>query len=160
MAKELKGDLQGQGLHIAIVVSHFNDFVTRRLLEGAQEGLQQHGVGDEDVVVARVPGSLELSLAAKTLAKTGQYDAVVCLGAVIQGETGHYKVVAEQTAAGISRVALEVEVPIIFGVLTTDNVEQAINRAGGKLGNRGYDAALSAIQMGRLMRKLKELQRG
>ena len=138
------------------MVSLFNDFVTLPLLEGAKEGLQQHGVQDDNVVVAWVPGSFELPLTAKSLAKTGHYDAVVCLGAIIRGETIHYKVVADQTAGGISRVSLETEVPIIFGVVTTENIDQAINRAGGKLGNRGYDAALSAIQMGRLMRKLKE----
>ncbi len=156
MPNEIKGDLQGQGLRIAIVVSHFNDFVTRSLFQGAQEGLQQHGVRDDDVTVAWVPGSLELAIIAKTLAQTRKYDAVVCLGSVIRGETTHYDHVAAETAAGISRASLETDVPIIFGVLTTENIEQAINRAGGKSGNKGYDVALAAIRMGRLMRKLKE----
>ena len=155
MAKELKGHLQGQGLRIALVVARFNEFVTHRLLEGAHQGLLSHGVAEEDITIAWVPGSLELGLAAKALLETQKYDAVVCLGTVIRGETTHYDLVAGQTASGIARLALDTGVPVTFGVLTTENVEQAINRAGGKLGNKGYDAAVAAIEMTNLLRLIR-----
>ena len=158
MARELKGDLLGEGLRIAIVVSRFNQFVTRRLLEGAQEALVGHGVRGEDTLVAWVPGACELPLAAKTLAQTHQYDAIVCLGAIIRGETGHYDMVARQTSSGINRASLDTGVPVMFGVLTTENMDQAINRAGGKSGNLGYNAAVGAIEMGRLIRAMKGLE--
>ena len=156
MLHEIEGDLQGKDLKIAIVASLFNDFVTRSLLSGAQEGLEQNGVVEEAITLVWVPGSFEIALIAKTLAQTGRYDAVVCLGSVIRGETTHYDHVAEETAASISRTSLETNVPIIFGVLTTENRAQALNRAGGEIGNKGYDAALAAIQMARLIRTLKE----
>ena len=156
MLHEIHGDLHGQGLKIAIVASLFNDFVTRSLLSGAQEGLEQNGVEEEAITLVWVPGSFEIALIAKTLAQTGRYDAVVCLGSVIRGETTHYDHVAEETATSISRTSLETNVPIIFGVLTTENREQALSRAGGKIGNKGYDSALAAIRMARLMRTLKE----
>ena len=157
MARELKGDLQGAGLHIAIVVAHFNQFVTGRLLEGAQEGLARHGVRDEDTLIAWVPGSFELPLAAKTLAQSRQYDSVICLGAVIRGETSHFDMVAGQAASGIGKASLETGVPVLFGVLTTDNIDQAMNRAGGKSGNLGYSVAVDAIEMARLTRALRDL---
>ena len=155
MARELRGNLQGNGLRVAIVVARFNQFVTQKLLEGALDALSSHGVDDDGVTVAWVPGSFELPLTAKTLAGTGSYDAVVCLGAVIRGETTHYDMVAGQAASGISRAALDTEVPVIFGVLTCENMEQAIDRSGGKSGNLGYNAAVGAIEMARLLQGIK-----
>ena len=158
MAKEIKTSLQGQGLRIALVVARFNEVITQRLLEGAQETLLSHGVRADDVTLARVPGSFELPLVAKGLAGSGQFHAVVCLGAVIRGETPHFDYIARQAASGIARASLDTGVPVIFGVLTTDDMEQAINRAGGKRGNKGSEAALSAIEMANLMRQVQELK--
>ena len=155
--RELGGDLQGQGLRIAIVVARFNQFVTQRLLEGAQQALSSHGVRDEDSLVVWVPGSFELPVTAKTLAQTGRYDAVVCLGAVIRGETSHYDMVAGHAASGIGRASLDTGVPLTFGVLTTENMDQAINRAGGKSGNLGHSAATGAIEMACLFKAMKAL---
>ena len=157
MARELKGDLQGRGLHIGIVVSRFNRFVTEKLLEGALEGLGQHGVQDGDVTVAWVPGSFELPLASVSMAQTQQFDAVICLGAVIRGETGHYEMVASHASSGIGKAALDTGIPIMFGVLTTENMDQAINRAGGKSGNLGYNVAVGAIEMVRLKQTIEGL---
>ena len=155
MPKELQPEMDGKGLRVAVVVARFNEFVTRRLLEGAVETLGRHGVSDDDIVLSWVPGSFELPVVAKTLGQTGQYDAVICLGAVIRGETDHYNMVAGQAAAGISAVGRETGVPTIFGVLTTDNMEQAINRAGGKSGNLGSNAAAAAIETARLVQAIK-----
>jgi 6,7-dimethyl-8-ribityllumazine synthase len=154
LIRELRGDLEGQGLRLAIVVARFNQFITQKLLEGAQDALQRHGVAEEDVLVVWVPGSFELPVTARALAQTRRYDAVICLGAVIRGETSHYDIVAGQAASGIARAGMETGVPAIFGVLTCDNMDQAINRAGGKSGNLGYNAAVGAIEMGRLMRAI------
>jgi 6,7-dimethyl-8-ribityllumazine synthase len=139
-------------LSIAIVVSRFNDLITRQLLAGAQDGLRRHDVGAERVDVAWVPGSFEIPLVARKLAESGRYQAVVCLGAVIRGETPHFEYVAGQVSSGIARVGLETGVPVIFGVITADSLEEALERAGGKMGNKGYDAAVSAIEMANLMR--------
>jgi len=158
MVRELKGHLQGRGLRIGIVVSRFNEPVTSRLLQGAREGLSAHGVRDEDVTVAWVPGSFEIPLVAKRLAQRGDFDAVICLGAVIRHETDHYRYVAEQAARGIADVGRETGVPVIFGVLTTDTEEQAMARAGGKEGNKGYDAALAAIEMANLLRLVNRIE--
>lgn len=155
MPKELNGDLNGQGLRVAIVVARFNEFITRQLLTGALETLASRGVRDEDVSVAWVPGSFELPVVAKTLAQTRQYDAIICLGAVIRGETSHYDMVAGQASRGIGAVGLETGVPTIFGVLTTENMDQAINRAGGKLGNMGSHAAVTAIETARLVQVIQ-----
>ncbi len=155
MAREYSGGIQGQGLRVAIVVARFNEFVTRKLLQGALAALERHGVRDEDIAVSWVPGSFEIPLVARTQALSGKFDAVVCLGAVIRGETAHFDHVAGQAASGIARASQESGVPVIFGVLTTDTVEQAINRAGGKSGNNGYDAAVAAIEMADLMHQLK-----
>ena len=160
MARELSGDLQGRGLRVAIVVARFNAFITQKLLDGARGALERHGVAEEDVTVAWVPGSFELPIAAKALAQTQSYDSVICLGAVIRGETTHFDMVAGQAATGINRTALDTGVPVIFGVLTCENMEQAINRAGGKSGNLGHTAAVSAIEMGRLMRSIKGEESG
>ena len=144
MSVEFQGGMNGEGLRIGIVVATFNEFITSKLLDGAQAALARHGVRDDDVSVASVPGSFELPLVAKRLAESGQHDAVICLGAVIRGETDQ----------GIANVGLSSGVPVIFGVLTTDTLEQAINRAGGKQGNNGYGAGLAAIEMANLMRAL------
>lgn len=150
-----EGHLGGRGLRFAIVVARFNDFITSRLLEGALAGLRRHGVAEEGVDVAWVPGSFEIPVAAKALAQSGRYDAVICLGAVIRGATAHFDHVAGQAASGIAQVALQTGVPCIFGVLTTDTIEQAIERAGTKAGNKGYDAAISAIEMATLLQRIK-----
>ena len=157
MSKELRGSLKGQGLRVGVVVARFNEFITTKLLEGAKGALARHDVRDEDVTVAWVPGSFEIPLVARKMAESGRYDALVCLGAVIRGETGHYEHVAGEAAKGIARVSISTGVPVIFGVLTTDTVEQAINRAGGKQGNAGYQAAVAAIQMANLVRTLNEV---
>ena len=151
MPKELKGDMNGQGLQIGVVVARFNEIITRKLLDSAIETLTRHGVRDEDITIGWVPGSFELPVVAKTMAKSGRYHAVICLGAVIRGETSHYDMVAGQAAGGINSVALETGVPTIFGVLTTENMEQALNRAGGKSGNMGANTAVAAIETARLI---------
>ena len=155
MAKTFEGNLSGQGLSLAIVVSRFNRLVTERLLAGAHDALARHGVDQEKVDVAWVPGSLELPLAARRLAERGRYDAIVCLGAVIRGETPHFDYVASQAAAGISRVGLDSGVPTIFGVITANTLEQALERAGGKAGNKGYDAVVTAIEMANLLEQVE-----
>lgn len=155
MPKELKVEMNGQGLRVAIVVARFNEFVTKRLLEGAVETLARHGVRDDDITLAWVPGSFELPVAAKSFGQSGQFDAVICLGAVIRGETDHYEMVANQAAAGISAAGRETGIPTVFGVLTTENMEQAINRAGGKSGNLGSNAASAAIETARLVHAIK-----
>ncbi len=147
-----EGRLRGEGLSIAIVVSRFNDLITRQLLAGAQDGLRRHDVEEERVDVAWVPGSFEIPLVARKLAESGRYQAVVCLGAVIRGETPHFEYVASQVSSGIARAGLETGVPLIFGIITADGLEEALERAGGKMGNKGYDAAVSAIEMANLMR--------
>ena len=154
MSVELQGGMNGEGLRIAIVVATFNDFITSKLLDGARAALSRHGVREDDVSVAFVPGSFELPLVAKKLAESGRHDAVICLGAVIRGETDHYEHVAGEAAKGIANAGMSSGVPVIFGVLTTDTLEQAINRAGGKQGNNGYGAGLAAIEMANLMRVL------
>lgn len=151
MPKELKGDMNGQGLHVGVIVARFNEVITRKLLDSAVETLIRHGVRDEDITVSWVPGAFELPVVAKALAKSGRYQAVICLGAVIRGETSHYDLVASQAAGGISSVALETGVPTIFGVLTTENMEQALNRAGGKSGNMGANTAVAAIETARII---------
>ncbi len=150
MPVEMHGSLQGEGLRIAVVVARFNDFITSRLLEGASAALAQYGLADEDIAIVSVPGSFEIPFAANRLALSKRYDAVVCLGAVIRGETDHYEHVAGEAAKGIAAAGMSSGVPVIFGVLTTDTVEQAINRAGGKSGNHGYGAAVAAIEMANL----------
>ena len=154
MSRELQGNLQGQGLKIGVIVARFNDFITSRLLEGAKAGLLSHGVRDEDVTVAWVPGSFEIPLTARKMAESKSYDAVTCLGAVIRGATDHYEHVAGEAAKGIANASVSTGTPVIFGVLTTDTLEQAINRAGAKQGNSGYNAAVSAVEMANLMRAL------
>ena len=148
------GNLRGDGLRIAVVCGRFNDLITERLLAGARDAFARHGVDEEAVDVAWVPGAFEVPLIAKRMAQTGTYDAVVTLGAVIRGATGHYEHVAGPTASGIASASLETGVPIVFGVLTTENIEQAIERAGTKAGNKGFESAVTAIEMANLLRDL------
>lgn len=147
--------MDGPGLRVGVVVARFNDFVTRPLLTGALETLERHGVQDAAITVAWVPGAFELPVIAKAMAQSGRYDAVICLGAVIRGETDHYEMVAGQAASGIAAVGLDTGVPAIFGVLTADNMDQAINRAGGKSGNIGSNAAAAAVETARLLQAIR-----
>ncbi len=149
-----EGALEGRGRRFAIAVSRFNGIVTSKLLEGALAAFRRYGVDDDDVDVAWVPGAFELPLAVMRLARSGQFDAVVCLGAVIRGETAHFDHVAGQAAKGIQRAGLETGVPCIFGVLTTETLEQALDRAGGKHGNKGWESATAAIEMAALLDEL------
>jgi 6,7-dimethyl-8-ribityllumazine synthase len=154
MAKIIQGDLSGKGLKIGIVAARFNDFITSRLLDGALDGLQRHGVAEGDIEIVKVPGAYEIPLAAKMLAQTKKYNAVICLGAVIRGATPHFEYVSAEVSKGVASVSMESGLPVIFGVLTTDTIEQAIERAGTKSGNKGWDAALAAIEMANVMRQM------
>ena len=154
MPRTLEGGLDGQDLTLAIVVSRFNQRLTERLLAGAQEALAKHGVDPERVDVVHVPGCFELPLTAQRLAETGRYQAVVCLGCVLRGETPHFDYVAGQAASGIARVGLDTRVPVIFGVVTADTLQQALDRVGGREGNKGFDAVLAAIEMANLMKRI------
>jgi 6,7-dimethyl-8-ribityllumazine synthase len=151
---EIRGELQGRGRRVAVVVARFNELVTSRLLEGALDCLRAQGLAEEDLVVVWVPGAFELPIVARRLAASAAYDAVVCLGAVIRGETAHFEHVAGQAATGIRRAAEETGVPVIFGVLTTDTFEQAMDRAGGKHGNKGWDAAMAAMETASVLDQL------
>lgn len=155
MARIDEGSLNGEGLKIGVVVARFNDFITRSLLDGALSALRRHGVADEDIHVVWVPGAFEIPVAAQHMAQSGRYHALVCLGAVIRGATPHFDYVAGEAAKGIAAVARETGVPAIFGVLTTDTIEQAIERAGTKAGNKGYEAAVAAIEMATLVQRLR-----
>jgi len=154
MVKIREGKLQAEGLRFAIVASRFNDFISRRLVDGAMDALVRHGADEENIEVFRVPGSFEIPLIAKKTANTGRYDAVICLGAVIRGATPHFEYISAEVTKGIAQVMLEAGVPVAFGILTTDNIEQAIERAGTKSGNKGWDAALSAIEMANLLQEI------
>ncbi len=155
MPKTFEGKLIGEGLRFGIVVSRFNEFITNKLLGGAMDALVRHGVEEGNVSVAWVPGAFEIPLVAKRLAQSGRYDAVLCLGAVIRGSTPHFDYVAAEVSKGIAHVSLETGVPCVFGVLTTDTIEQAIERAGTKAGNKGYDAAVTGIEMANLLRAVE-----
>jgi 6,7-dimethyl-8-ribityllumazine synthase len=155
MARVIEGKLWGEGFRFGIVVSRFNGFITERLLEGALDGLVRHGVRDTDIDVLRVPGAFEIPLAAKRLAKLNRYHAIMCLGAVIRGATPHFDYIAGQVSGGVAGIALESGVPCIFGILTTDTVEQAVERAGTKMGNKGWEAALSAVEMANVLAQLQ-----
>jgi 6,7-dimethyl-8-ribityllumazine synthase len=152
--KIIQGELQAKGLKFAIVVSRFNDFITGRLLDGAVDALVRHGAKDEDIDVVKVPGAFEIPLAAKKAASKGLYHAVICLGAVIRGATPHFDYVASEVSKGVASVSLETGVPIAFGVITSDTIEQAVERAGTKSGNKGFDAAMTAMEMAQVMKKL------
>ena len=148
------GNLRGDGLRVAVVCGRFNDLITERLLTGARDGLVRHGVDEASITEVWCPGAFEIPLVCHRLASSGEYDAVIALGAVIRGATGHYEHVAGQCAAGIQRAQLDTGVPCVFGVLTTDTIEQAIERAGTKAGNKGFEAAMTAIEMADLLRQL------
>ena len=154
MAKNYEGMLLGKGLKFGVVVSRFNEIITARLLDGAKDAFLRHGVSEQDIDVAWTPGSLEIPLVAKKLAENGKYNAIVCLGAVIRGGTPHFEYVASEVNRGISRVSLDSGVPIIQGIITADTLEQAIERAGAKEGNRGFVAASSAIEMANLLKSI------
>jgi 6,7-dimethyl-8-ribityllumazine synthase len=151
----LEGNLTAKGFAFGIVASRFNEFITARLLDGALDALRRHGADEDKITVARVPGSYEIPLIAKKMAASHQYDAVICLGTVIRGATPHFEYIAGEVAKGVAMVGLETGVPVVFGVLTTDSIEQAVERAGTKAGNKGFDAACSAIEMANLLRELK-----
>ena len=152
--KEIQGELLAGDLRVALVAARFNDFVVEPLIRGALDALKRHGVGEQQIDIVRVPGAFDIPVVARKLALSRRYQALVALGAVIRGDTPHFDYVAGECAAGIARIALESGVPIAFGVLTTDNVEQATDRAGGKAGNKGADAALVAMEMANLLRRL------
>ena len=154
--KTYEGKLTGKGLKIAIVVARFNEFITSKLLGGALDVLKRHEVLEDDISVAWVPGSFEIPLVAKKMAESKNFDAVICLGAVIRGATTHYDYVCNEVSKGVAQVSLQTGVPTIFGVVTTENIQQAVERAGTKAGNKGSDAAVSAIEMANLLRNLNE----
>ena len=152
--KVYEGKLIGKGLKFGIVVGRFNDFITQKLLSGALDALRRHGVAEDDVEVAWVPGGFEIPLAARRMAESGRYQAVICLGAVIRGATPHFEYVASEVAKGVAQVGLQTGLPVIFGVITADSIEQAVERAGTKAGNKGWDAAVAAIEMANLLQSL------
>ncbi|EEP60062.1 6,7-dimethyl-8-ribityllumazine synthase [Sulfurihydrogenibium yellowstonense] len=150
----IEGKLSAEGLKFGIVVGRFNSFITERLLEGAIDCILRHGGSKDNIEIVKVPGSFEIPLTAKKLAKSGKYDAVICLGAVIRGSTPHFDYVANEVTKGIAQVSLETEVPISYGILTTDTIEQAVERAGTKMGNKGFDAAMVAIEMANVLKSI------
>ena len=154
MTKYFEGKVIGTGLKFAIVVSRFNEFITDRLVDGALDALVRHGVGADDVHVVKVPGAFEIPAVAKRLCAKKKYDAIICLGTVIRGATPHFNYVAGEVSKGVGAVAAEAAIPVIFGVLTTDNIEQAIERAGSKSGNKGWDSAVAAIEMANLYKQI------
>jgi 6,7-dimethyl-8-ribityllumazine synthase len=154
LGKQYEGNLVGEGLKFALVVSRFNEFITGKLLAGATDALSRHGVKEDDLDVAWAPGSFEIPLVAKKMAQTGKYNGVICLGAVIRGGTPHFDYIAAEVSKGIASVGLEVGLPITFGVITADTLEQAIERAGTKMGNAGFNAAVNAIEMANLLKAL------
>ncbi len=154
MSKQYEGTLLGKGLKFGVVISRFNEFFSKKLLEGAQDALLRHGVSEEDIEIAWTPGSFEMPLIAQKLAQTKKYDAVICLGAVIRGGTPHFDYIAAEVTKGIAKVNMDTGVPVIYGVITTDTLEQAIERSGTKAGNKGFDAAVSAIEMANLVKAL------
>ena len=150
----LEGKVVAEGMKVGIVVARFNEFITSKLLSGAIDGLVRHDVKEDDVDVAWVPGAFEIPLVASKMAKSRKYDAVICLGAVIRGSTSHYDYVCNEVSKGIAAVSMENDIPVMFGVITTENIEQAIERSGSKAGNKGYECALGAIEMVNLIRKI------
>lgn len=150
----LEGKLTGEGLKIALVASRFNEFITSKLIGGAEDCLKRHGVEDNDITLVWVPGAFEIPVVAKKMAMSKEYDAVICLGAVIRGATYHYEMVCNEAAKGIAQASLATDTPVLFGVITTDTIEQAIERAGTKAGNKGYDCAMSAIEMANVLKKI------
>jgi 6,7-dimethyl-8-ribityllumazine synthase len=154
MGKLYEGSLVGKGLKFGIVVSRFNEYITNKLLSGAQDALKRHDVAEEDVDIAWVPGAFEIPIVARKMAQSNKYNAVICLGAVVRGSTPHFEYVASEVSKGIAKVGLETGLPVTYGVVTADTLEQAIERAGTKAGNRGFDAAVDAIEMANLMKNI------
>jgi 6,7-dimethyl-8-ribityllumazine synthase len=154
--KSFEGHLDARGLRVGVVLSRFNSFVTTKLLDGARDALVRHGASEDDLAVAWVPGAFEVPLVARKMAESGQYDAVVCLGAVIRGDTPHFDYVAGESAKGIAKVALDTGVPVVYGIVTTETLEQAIERAGTRMGNKGAEAAMTAIEMARLLGSMSQ----
>lgn len=152
--RTIEGELQAQGFRFGIIVSRFNDFITSKLLDGALDALIRHGANDNDIDIVRVPGSFEIPLIAKKLALKGSYDAIICIGTVIRGATPHFEYVASEVSKGIAVASLETGVPVTFGIITADSIEQAVERAGSKAGNKGWDAAVTAIEMAQVIKKL------
>ncbi len=152
--KVIEGVYSGEGLKIGIIASRFNEFITSKLVSGAEDCLKRHGVSDDDMSVAWVPGAFEIPVIAKKMAASGKYDAVICVGAVIRGATSHYDYVCNEVSKGIAAVSLDTGVPVLFGILTTDTIEQAIERAGTKAGNKGTDCAMSALEMVNLIKNI------
>ena len=152
--KTFEGNLVSKDIRVGIVAARFNEFITSKLISGAMDGLVRHNVNEDNIHIAWVPGAFEIPLIASKMAKSGNYDAVICLGAVIRGATSHYDYVCNEVSKGIAAISLETGVPVMFGVVTTDNIEQAIERAGTKAGNKGYDCALGAIEMVNLLRSI------
>lgn len=159
MNRLFSGNLLGTGLKIGIVASRWNDFIGEKLLSGARDSLHRHGVDEADIDIAMVPGSFELPLAAQKMANSGRYDAILCLGVIIRGATPHFDYIAGETAKGIAQVGLQSGIPILFGVITSDTIEQAIERAGSKAGNKGAEAALAAIEMANVLRQMDRSER-
>ena len=155
MTKIIEGNLIGSGLKFGIVAARFNDFITGRLIEGALDTLNRHGVDESAIEIVKVPGAFEIFMAAKKLVKSYKYDAIVCIGAIIRGATPHFEYVAAEASKGVATVAMEASIPVIFGVLTTDNLEQAIERAGSKAGNKGSEAAVAALEMANLFKVME-----
>lgn len=160
MSKCFEGVLLGSGLKFGLVVSRFNEFFSKKLLEGAQDALVRHGVSEEDIEVAWTPGSFEIPLIAQKLAQAKKYDAVICLGAVIRGDTPHFDHISAEVTKGIAKVTLDTGVPVIYGVITTDTLEQAVERSGSKAGNKGFEAAVSAIEMANLIKSIGQAGAG
>lgn len=158
MPKIIEAGLQAQGKKFGIIVSRFNDFITSKLLDGALDGLIRSGADDKDITILKVPGAFEIPLAAKKMVKHGKYDAIICIGAVIRGATTHYDYVCSEVSKGIASVSLEADIPVMFGILTTESIEQAIERAGTKSGNKGFDVALGAVEMANLSDTLKKAE--
>ena len=154
--KTYEGNLVSRGIKVGIVAARFNEFIVSKLISGATDGLVRHDVREEDIEIAWVPGAFEIPLIASKMAKSGKYDAVICLGAVIRGATTHYDYVCSEVTKGIASVSLGADIPVLFGILTTENIEQAIERAGTKAGNKGYDCAVGAIEMVNLIRKIEQ----
>jgi 6,7-dimethyl-8-ribityllumazine synthase len=152
--KIIEGELQAKGLKFGIVISRFNEFITSKLLDGAKDALVRHGAKDEDIDVAKVPGSFEIPMIAKKMAAKGIYNAIICLGTVIRGATPHFEYISAEVSKGIASASMETGVPIAFGIITCDTIEQAVERAGTKSGNKGWDAAMTAIEMAQLLKKV------
>lgn len=156
MVNSIEGQLNAAGLRIGLIASRFNSFIVEHLVSGAVDAIVRHGGKEKDITIVRVPGSFEISVVAQRMAQSGKYDALVALGAIIRGSTSHYDLVCSETAKGIAKVSLDAGLPVMFGVITTDSIEQAIERSGTKAGNKGAEAAVGAIEMANIMRQLKE----